>query len=278
VRSKHQDGCASPSQQIEREATSLWSAPADPDKAIAIAYALIETAKLDGVDPQARLNDVPSRIADHKITRIGESLPLRYAASAASMANRTSTRRERQDALLPSDRDGVGSTVVMGEKTMSYVRFASMIGVATLVMFGLMYLNTYALDHVWFSETRAYMALVMGATMAIIMLGFMLDMYLSRGVNITIFALGIVLFAASLWLVRSQQTIDDVSYMKAMIPHHSIAILTSRRAHIKDERVRELADEIIAAQLREIEEMKQLIADLEANPLPADAPDLPPGE
>ncbi len=161
---------------------------------------------------------------------------------------------------------------------MSYARFASMIVVATLVMFGLMYLNTYALDHVWFSETRAWMALVMGATMAIIMLAFMLDMYPSRGVNITIFALGIVLFAASLWLVRSQQTIDDVSYMKAMIPHHSIAILTSRRAHIKDERVRELADEIIAAQLREIEEMKQLIADLEANPIPADVPDLPPGE
>ena len=166
----------------------------------------------------------------------------------------------------------------MGEKTMSYVRFASMIVVATLVMFGLMYLNTYALDHVWFSETRAWMALVMGATMAIVMLGFMLDMYPSRPVNIAIVAGSVVLFAASLWLVRSQQTVDDVDYMKAMIPHHSIAILTSRRAHIKDERVRELADAIIATQLREIAEMEGLIADLEANPPPADVPDLPPDE
>ena len=161
---------------------------------------------------------------------------------------------------------------------MSYARFASMIVVATLVMFGLMYLNTYALDHVWFSETRVWMALVMGATMAIIMLGFMLDMYPSRPVNIAIAVGSVVLFTASLWLVRSQQTIDDVSYMKAMIPHHSIAILTSRHAHIKDPRVRALADEIIAAQLREIEEMTQLVADLETNPIPAGAPDLPPGE
>ena len=64
--------------------------------------------------------------------------------------------------------------------------------------------------------------------------------------------------------------------MKAMIPHHSIAIMTSERAHIRDPRVRALADGIIEAQVREIAEMKALIADLEANP-PADgAPDLPP--
>lgn len=161
---------------------------------------------------------------------------------------------------------------------MSYARFISMIIVATLVMYGLMYLNTYALDHLWFSETRAWMALLMGATMAIVMLAFMLDMYDSRAMNLTILAGAIVAFAASLWLVRSQQTVEDVSYMKAMIPHHSIAILTSRRAQIKDERVRELADEIIEAQLREIDEMKQLIADIEANPIPEGAPDLPPGK
>lgn len=51
--------------------------------------------------------------------------------------------------------------------------------------------------------------------------------------------------------------------MKAMIPHHSIAILTSERAEISDPRVRQLADEIIEAQQREIAEMEALIADLE---------------
>ncbi len=144
-----------------------------------------------------------------------------------------------------------------------YGKFGAMIGVSTLVMFGLMYLNTYALDHVYFSETRAYMALVMGATMAIIMLAFMLMMYTNRALNTGIFLGSAVVFAVALWLVRSQATVEDVSWMKAMIPHHSIAILTSERAHITDPRVRKLADGIIEAQRREIGEMKALIEDLE---------------
>ncbi|MGV8853661.1 MAG: DUF305 domain-containing protein [Devosia sp.] len=159
---------------------------------------------------------------------------------------------------------------------MSYARFAAMILVSTVVMFALMYLNTFALDHIFFSQTRMWMALLMGAVMAIIMLGFMLGMYKNRATNMAIFGAAAVVFAGSLWLVRSQETVSDLDYMKAMIPHHSIAIMTSARAHIRDPRVRELADGIIAAQVREIGEMKALIADLEQNPVPADAPDLPP--
>jgi uncharacterized protein (DUF305 family) len=145
----------------------------------------------------------------------------------------------------------------------SYARFGAMIATSTVVMFGLMYLNTYAFDHIWFSQTRMWMAVVMGAVMAIIMLAFMLSMYRNRAANIAIVAGCIIGFAVSLWLVRSQATVDDVSYMKAMIPHHSIAIMTSRRAHINDPRVRALADGIIKAQVKEIGEMEKLIADLE---------------
>lgn len=144
-----------------------------------------------------------------------------------------------------------------------YLRFAAMIATSTVVMFGLMYLNTYQLDHVFFSETRAYMALVMGAAMAIIMLSFMQGMYTRRRTNMAIYIGSLIVFALALWLVRSQQTVDQVSWMKAMIPHHSIAILTSERAHISDPRVRKLADGIIEAQRREIDEMKALIAELE---------------
>lgn len=144
-----------------------------------------------------------------------------------------------------------------------YARFGAMIAVATVVMLGLMYLNTYSLDHLFFSETRAYMALVMGATMAVIMLGFMLSMYTNRQVNIVIVVGCCILFSLALWLVRSQETVEDISWMKAMIPHHSIAILTSERAHISDPRVRALADRIIGAQRKEIDEMKALIKDLE---------------
>ena len=144
-----------------------------------------------------------------------------------------------------------------------YGRFAAMIATSTVVMFGLMYLNTYQFDHATFSETRGWIALLMGATMAVIMLSFMLHMMENKRVNLGIYLVSVLVFAASLWLVRSQTTVDQVSWMKAMIPHHSIAILTSERAEIHDPRVRELADEIIEAQRREIAEMKQLIAELE---------------
>lgn len=143
-----------------------------------------------------------------------------------------------------------------------YWRFAAMIATSTLVMFGLMYLNTYAFEHVFWSETRAWMALVMGATMAVIMLAYMLSMYKNTKVNIAIFAGAIAVFAGALWLVRSQVSVNDSEYMQAMIPHHSIAIMTSTRAQISDPRVRKLADEIIEAQEREISEMKFLIGDL----------------
>lgn len=162
-----------------------------------------------------------------------------------------------------------------GSMPMGYGRFAAMIATSTVVMFGLMYLNTYALSHVEFSQTRAWMALVMGAVMAVIMLGFMWGMYKNTRLNLGILVGSAAVFAIALWLVRSQETVDDVSYMKAMIPHHSIAIMTSERAHIKDPEVRKLADGIIDAQVREIAEMKQMIARLQVRPTPNGAPDLP---
>jgi hypothetical protein len=158
---------------------------------------------------------------------------------------------------------------------MSYLRFAAMIAASTAIMYGLMYLNTYAIDHVGFSQTRLWMALIMGGAMAIIMMAFMWAMYRNRQLNMAIMIGGAVVLAASLWLVRSQQTVGDLAYMKAMIPHHSIAIMTSERARIRDPRVRVLADDILNTQIREIAEMKQLIADLERNPPASDSPALP---
>ncbi|MDQ2078884.1 DUF305 domain-containing protein [Xanthobacteraceae bacterium Astr-EGSB] len=157
---------------------------------------------------------------------------------------------------------------------MSYLRFAAMIVTSTVIMFGLMYLNTFALDHVWYSQTRTWMAVVMGATMAVVMISFMWGMYANTRANMAIVASSVVVFALALWLVRSQATVGDVAYMKAMIPHHSIAVLTSERAHIRDPRVRKLADQIIESQLREITEMETLVAELEKNP--AVGADLPP--
>jgi hypothetical protein len=151
----------------------------------------------------------------------------------------------------------------------SYGRFFAMIATSTIVMYGLMYLNTYALDHVYFSQTRMWMALYMGGMMAIIMLAFMLGMYSNRKTNIAIFVGAAVAFVAGVSLVRSQATVGDLAWMKAMIPHHSIAILVSERANLSDPRVIDLADAIIKAQEGEIAEMKRYIADIAAN---GDAP------
>ena len=146
-----------------------------------------------------------------------------------------------------------------------YTKFFAMILTSTAFMLVMMYLNSYSIERVFFSETRLYMAIYMGAMMAAIMLLFMLNMYESKIKNVSIIAGSIIVFCFALFLVRSQTTIEDSAWMKAMIPHHSIAILTSDRANIADSRVQQLAKEIISAQEREIKEMKWLIADIKEN-------------
>jgi uncharacterized protein (DUF305 family) len=146
---------------------------------------------------------------------------------------------------------------------MAYKRFLAMIVTSTVVMFVLMYSTVYESSHLWFSQTKFWMALYMGGTMAIIMLAFMLSMYGDKRKNIAIFVGSTVLILTSYGIVRAQSTVGDVSWMKAMIPHHSIAILTSERADLSDPRVQELARQIIETQRQEIAEMERLIADLE---------------
>ena len=143
-----------------------------------------------------------------------------------------------------------------------YGRFLGMIITSAILMYGVMYLNTYELDHVFFSEMRLYMTILSTCVMAVVMLGFMLHMLKDKKINMAIVGVSIVVFASSFYLMRNQTTIDDVDYMQGMIPHHSIAILTSKRANIEDSRVRKLADDIIKAQEEEIKEMKELIEDL----------------
>jgi FlaA1/EpsC-like NDP-sugar epimerase len=145
----------------------------------------------------------------------------------------------------------------------AYKKFGGMILTSTIVMYLFTYWNTYKVDHIFFSESRAYMAVLMGASMAVIMLLFMQNMLNNRKMNLGIIVGSIVVFLFSLYLLRSQTLVDDVDYMEAMIPHHSIAILTSERAQISDPRVRKLADGIIKTQKKEIAEMKKLIEELE---------------
>lgn len=142
--------------------------------------------------------------------------------------------------------------------------FAAMIATSIVTMFVLKYSNVYETGHIWFSQTRMWMALMMGMAMIAIMLGFMWGMYRTLLTKILVMVGAAVGFVPFLYLARSQSMVDDRAYMKAMIPHHSIAVLTSRRAEITDPRVRELADAIIEAQVKEIAQMELLLEDIEA--------------
>ena len=146
----------------------------------------------------------------------------------------------------------------------NYSKFFLMLGLSFIAMYITMYLNTYEFDHVYFSLTRFYMTCLGIAAMAVIMLSLMLKMYKNKKKNMAIYVGSLVLFVSALGLVRAQRPIiGDVLYMKAMIPHHSIAILTSKRADIKDPETKKLAEEIIEAQKREIAQMKKIIYRLE---------------
>jgi hypothetical protein len=147
----------------------------------------------------------------------------------------------------------------------TYWRFGAMIATAMLVMYATTYVNTFEASHFRWSEERFSMTLLMGASMAIVMLGFMLGMYRNTRANVGIVIGAVLVFSAGTFLVRSQTTVQDEAYMSSMIPHHSIAILTSERSEIEDQRVCELAVGIIEAQRREIDEMEWLIADIEEN-------------
>lgn len=146
-----------------------------------------------------------------------------------------------------------------------YLRFGAMITSSMILMYIVMYVNTYQVSHIEWSETRFFMTLLMGATMAIVMLAFMIGMYKNTKINIGIVFGGVVLFVLATFLVRSQVTVGDQSWMRGMIPHHSIAILTSENAQIEDVRVCNLAKDIIEAQKREIDEMQWLIDDINKN-------------
>ncbi|MCG9791462.1 DUF305 domain-containing protein [Flavobacterium algicola] len=145
-----------------------------------------------------------------------------------------------------------------------YNTFFLMLGLSFVAMYITMYLNTYSIDHVYFSLTRFYMSCLGIAAMAVIMLSLMMGMYKNKKKNAAIFLGSAILFSSALFLVRTQKPIiGDVLWLKGMIPHHSIAIMTSERADIKDPEVKKLADDIIKAQKKEIQEMKLMIKRLE---------------
>lgn len=146
---------------------------------------------------------------------------------------------------------------------MSWSRFLAMIATSTVIMFFLMYQLIYSMDHAMLSINRLVASLVMGCVMSVVMLSFMWSMYRGRTIKLAVLVGATVGAVVLLAVNRTQAVISDVTFMKSMIPHHSIAINNARKATITDPRVRRLADGIIESQIREIAEMKLLIEDID---------------
>ncbi|WP_339717750.1 DUF305 domain-containing protein [Cyclobacterium amurskyense] len=148
-------------------------------------------------------------------------------------------------------------------KSNNYLKFSAMMAVSFVIMYAVMFLNADLFDHVMLSTTRTYMTILMVAPMAVSMLLFMWGMYENKKVNFMILGTAVILFIATLTMLRNQTLIADVQWMKAMIPHHSSAIMVSQKAHLKDPEAQQLAKDIIEAQKKEIAQMKAMIKRLE---------------
>lgn len=148
-------------------------------------------------------------------------------------------------------------------KSNPYLKFIFMMIISFVVMYFIMFLNVAQYDHVYNSLTRFYMTTLMIAAMAFSMILFMWKMYPNQKINYGILVTATFVFFATLYLLRTQTPINDVQWMKAMIPHHSSAIMTSSNAHFEDEEVKKLAKDIIVAQEKEIQQMKEMIQRLE---------------
>lgn len=148
---------------------------------------------------------------------------------------------------------------------MKYYKLFLMLAISFVIMYTVMFLNVFSISHVYLSITRTYMALLMIAPMAVLMMLMMRKMYDNKRLNKVIMGISIIVFISVLILLRTQSPVEDEQYMKAMISHHSSAILTSENADIQDPELKQLAEQIIVTQEKEIKQMKGILDRFEKN-------------
>lgn len=146
-----------------------------------------------------------------------------------------------------------------------YLKFALMMATSFVIMYAVMFLSVASSDHVMLSTMRTYMTLLMIAPMAVVMLLYMWGMYKNKKFNVFILVVSVIGFGVVFSMMRNQTGISDVQYMKAMIPHHSSAILTSKNANLKDPETKKLAEDIIELQKEEIALMKAYLKRIKEN-------------
>lgn len=154
-----------------------------------------------------------------------------------------------------------GSSMSQKDMRHHYVMLAVNLGLSLIVMYLAMFAMIFSWGEFIQNINFFYMALVMWAPMAIIMLLTMRSMYMNKKLNLVLYAAFAAVFALSLLGIRAQGLVGDRQFVASMIPHHSGAVLMCKEASLKDRELRDLCygpNGIIASQMREIDQMKAI--------------------
>lgn len=145
------------------------------------------------------------------------------------------------------------------ENHSSYQKLAIATTINAVIMFLLTYVMIDSLDHFLVNINRVYMALIMAAPMVLVMLTVMRSMFKNPRTNTILYITFVGLFLLLFFLIRTQTPVGDEAFLRSMIPHHSGAILMCEQANISDPEIVTLCEEIVEAQVEEINQMKAIL-------------------
>ncbi len=143
-----------------------------------------------------------------------------------------------------------------------YLMLALNLGLSLVIMYLAMFAMIWTSGEFIQNVNFFYMALVMWAPMAIVMLLTMGSMYQNKKLNLVLYAAFGLILVLSYTAIRNQTLVGDRQFLRSMIPHHSGAILMCTKASLKDAEIKQLCSEIIPAQQREVDQMKQIMTRL----------------
>jgi hypothetical protein len=134
------------------------------------------------------------------------------------------------------------------------------LGLSAVIMYLVMFTMIDSTGEFYNNIDNVYMTLMMVSPMAILMLLMMGSMYTNRALNLVLYAAFAAIFILSFVGMRTQALVGDDQFLRAMIPHHSGAILMCREARISDPEIAALCARIRQSQKEEIDQMKAVLA------------------
>ena len=137
------------------------------------------------------------------------------------------------------------------------------LAVSLIIMYFVMFTMIWRIGDFFNNLNMLYMAVMMATPMGILMLLMMRMMYANKKLNLLLHVLFAALFVLAFWGMRAQAVVGDRQFVRAMIPHHSGAILMCNRASLRDPEIRDLCfkpNGIVDSQRREIVQMEAFLA------------------